>query len=57
MMIAGTTVIAIAISAAEGLTAGEQREIVIGVLCDRTGPTQIIGRQHVSGIPRLYEFG
>ena len=44
MMIAGTTVIAIAISAAEGLTAGEQREIVIGVLCDRTGPTQIIGR-------------
>src|SRR6516225_1382571 len=34
---------AIAISAAAALAAGEQREIVIGVLCDRTGPTQIIG--------------
>ena len=43
IMIACTTVTAIAISAPGGLAAGEQREIVIGVLCDRTGPTQIIG--------------
>ena len=43
IMIACTTVTAIAISATGGLAAGEQREIVIGVLCDRTGPTQIIG--------------
>jgi len=43
IMIACTTVTAIAISATAGLAAGDQREIVIGVLCDRTGPTQIIG--------------
>src|SRR5215469_7997212 len=43
MMIACTIVTAIAISAAGGLAAGEQREIVIGIECDRTGPTQIVG--------------
>ena len=43
MMIACTTVAAIAISAAAGPAVAEQREIVIGIECDRTGPTQIIG--------------
>ena len=57
MVIACTTVTAIAISAAGALAAGEQREIVIGVLCDRTGPTQDHRRQYVSSIPRLHAFG
>ena len=34
---AATTIVAV------GPAKSEQREIVIGVLCDRTGPTQIIG--------------
>ena len=51
-MIACTTVTAIAISATAGL-AGDQREIVIGVLCDRTGPTQIIG---VNMCPAYHDY-
>ena len=53
IMIACTTVTAIAISAPGGLAAGEQREIVIGVLCDRTGPTQIIG---VNMCPAYHDY-
>jgi hypothetical protein len=53
MMIACTTVTAVAISTAGGLAAGEQREIVIGVLCDRTGPTQIIG---VNMCPAYHDY-
>ena len=53
MMIACTTVTAIAISAAGGLAAGEQREIVIGVLCDRTGSTQIVG---VNMCPAYHDY-
>jgi branched-chain amino acid transport system substrate-binding protein len=41
-MIACTVVTAVAMSAA-GPVRSEQHEIVVGVLCDRTGPTQIIG--------------
>ena len=47
-----TTATAIDISS-RGVAAGEQREVVIGVLCDRTGPTQIIG---VTMCPAYHDY-